>query len=202
MAGMAENRPTEHAEDSPLRRPMTSEVNWALLALLVERPGYGAQLKQRFELDFADVVQWGSETHVYTALNELQRRGLIEELPGQHAASSGTRRQPKICYIATEEGISVLLERLCERMTEDRRQARMFARVLAVFVGRPQAALTVLARLENAYLEEGASGSSGTLPRFADRLVREESRLTCEARLPWVHYARQQFEEHLREVGR
>jgi DNA-binding PadR family transcriptional regulator len=200
MAGLSEKRSTERAEGSSIR-PMTSEVNWALLALLVEQPGYGSQLKQRLDRDFADVLQIGSESHVYTALNELQRRGLIEELPGQHAAHFGTRRQPKVCYIATEAGISALLERLCERMTEDRRQARLFARVLAVFAGRPQAALTVLARLETAYLEEGAGGSSGPLPRLADRLVGEERRLTSEARLPWVQYARQEFEEYLRGVG-
>ena len=201
MAGMAESRLTEPTEDSSIR-PMTSEVNWALLALVVEQPGYGSQLKQRFERDFADVLQIGSESHVYTALNELQRRGFIEELPGQHAVRFGTRRQPKVCYSATEEGISALLGRLRERMTEDRRQARMFARVLAVFAGRPQAALSVLAQLENAYLEEGASGSGEAPPRLADRLVGEESRLTNEARLPWVHYARRQFEECLPGVGR
>ncbi len=201
MAGMAESRPNERAEGSSIR-PMTSEVNWVLLALVVEQPGYGSQLKQRFDRDFADVLQIGSESHVYTGLNELQRRGFIEELPGEHAARLGTRRQPKVCYSATEEGISALLERLRERMTEDRRQARMFARILAVFAGRPQAALSVLTQLENTYLEESASGSGEAPPRLADRLVGEDGRLTTEARLPWVHYARQQFEECLPGANR
>lgn len=197
MADTPAKRSEERGESAP-SRPMISEVNWVLLGLVIEQPGYGAQLKRRFERDFADVLRIGSESHVYTALNELQRRGMIEELSGPDASRFGTRRQPKVCYGPTEQGKSDFLEWLDNLMTEDRRQARMFARLLPVLAPHmPQEALTILMRLKASYLKEGASTSDNALQRLADRLVNEESRRAPEGRLPWVEYARQEFENCL-----
>jgi DNA-binding PadR family transcriptional regulator len=53
---------------------------------------------KRFEEAYGDVLVLSSESHVYTALNELSRRGLIEELTDAPAARTGTNRQPKVRY--------------------------------------------------------------------------------------------------------
>jgi DNA-binding PadR family transcriptional regulator len=171
---------------------MTSPVNWALLGLLLARPGYGYQLMKRFEEEYGDVLALGSESHVYTALNELSRRGLIEEVPEARAAQVGTQRQPKIRYRATAAGADAYRKRMFEQAGADRRQAQLFVRQLAAMEHEPDTALEILARYEQACLAE-ARRSPSTSGRLIDRLVAHESRLAMESRLPWVEYARSQF---------
>src|SRR5271168_3961392 len=92
----------ESAAANPLTNstvPMRSPVNWALLGLVIERPSYGYELVKRFQREYEDVLPLSSESHVYTALKALERRGLIEETPGK-----GGGRQPKPCYHATATG--------------------------------------------------------------------------------------------------
>jgi DNA-binding PadR family transcriptional regulator len=171
---------------------MTSPVNWALLGLLLARPGYGYQLMKRFEEAFGDVLVLGSESHVYTALNELSRRGLIEEVSDAPAGRSGTQRQPKIRYRATVEGAEAYRERMFEQAGADRRQSQLFVRQLAEMEHEPDTALEILERYEQACLAE-ARRSPAASGRLIDRLLAQESRLAIEGRLPWVEYARSQF---------
>jgi DNA-binding PadR family transcriptional regulator len=191
----------EGVEGPAAMKPMTSPVYWALLGLLIGRPGYGAQLRQRFERDYGDVLPLSSGSQVYTALNELERRGLIEELPDTSAAQSGTRRQPMPRYGATAEGSRSYRDWMFAQVWEDRRQSRLFVRQLAVFEREPEVALEILERYGKASLKEARrtpSASVGSSPAgpssaLADRLVGEESRLAVEGRLPWVEYARREF---------
>jgi DNA-binding PadR family transcriptional regulator len=178
--------------DETALRPMTSAVNWALLGLLLARPGYGYQLMKRFEEAYGDVLVLSSESHVYTALNELSRRGLIEEVAEDRAAQVGTQRQPKIRYRATAAGADAYRERMFEQAGADRRQAQLFVRQLAAMEHEPDMALEILERYEQACLAE-ARRSPATSGRLIDRLLAQESRLAMESRLPWVEYARSQF---------
>jgi DNA-binding PadR family transcriptional regulator len=194
----------EGVESPGAVKPMTSPVNWALLGLVMESPGYGSQLRHRFERSYGDVLPLGSESHIYTALNELQRRGLIEAVSEVSWARSGTDRQPRPHYQATAEGSRSYREWMLAQACEDRRQSLLFVRQLAVF-GRarePEVALQILERLEHACLAETRATAKGPkqdapgspLHGLADRLVSEERRLTMEARLPWVQYARREFQ--------
>lgn len=173
-------------------KPMTSQVNWALLGLLLARPGYGYQLMRRFEAAYGDVLQLGSESHVYTALNELSRRGLIEEVTDAPATQTGTNRQPKVRYRATAAGADAYRERMFEQAGADRRQSQLFVRQLAAMEHEPQVALQILARYEQACLAEARRKPAGS-EQLLDRLLAVESRLAMESRLPWVEYARGQF---------
>jgi DNA-binding PadR family transcriptional regulator len=176
--------------------PMQSAVHWALLGLVIERPSYGYELAQRFEHAYAGMLQLSGVSYVYTALDTLQYRSMIEEIPGTR-----TGRQPKPRYRATSEGVRSYQERLIAQMHEDLRRSRLFARQLAAFAQEPEMALDVIERYGQACLEEagetpvpasvenGASASSG----LASRLVSEERRLALEARLPWIDYARREF---------
>jgi DNA-binding PadR family transcriptional regulator len=174
------------------RKPMTSQVNWALLGLLMERPGYGYQLMQRFERAYGDVLPLGSVSHIYTALNELRGRGFIKALTDARGLQSGTERQPKQSYQATVEGARRFRERMLAQAWEDRRQSRLFVRQLAVFEHEPGVALEILDGYEKACLRE-ASHMPPAAGGLADRLLTEESRLAIEGRLPWVEYARSEF---------
>ena len=159
---------------------------------MIERPGYGYQLMQRFEQAYGDVLSLSSESHIYTALNELKRRNFIEELTSASPGQSGTGRQPRLRYRATTEGARSYREWMFAQALEDRRQSRLFVRQLAVFEREPSVALEILERYERACLKE-ASRLPGAGEGLASRLLSEEGRLAMEGRLPWVEYARAEF---------
>jgi|CZKG01.1.fsa_nt_gi DNA-binding PadR family transcriptional regulator len=175
--------------------PMQSAVHWALLGLVIERPSYGYELAHRFEHAYAGMLHLSGVSYVYTALDTLQRRDMIEEIPGTRAG-----RQPKPRYRATDEGVRSYQERLTGQIRDDLRRSRLFARQLAVFAQEPEMALEIIERYGQACLEE--AGEASILPAtsapdpitgLASRLVSEESRLSMEAKLPWVEYARREF---------
>ena len=186
------------AEKHPKRASgsMQSPVHWALLGLVIERPSYGYELAHRFEHAYAGMLQLSGISYVYTALDTLRYRDMIEEIAGTR-----TGRQPKPRYHVTAGGLRSYQERLIAQMREDFRRSRLFARQLAVFAQEPEIALDVIERYGQACLEEAsetpvrppleedAPAASG----LASRLVSEERRLSMEAKLPWIDYARQEF---------
>lgn len=175
---------------------MRSPVNWAVLGLVIERPSYGYEILQRFERNYGDLLKLSSPSQIYTALDSLAERGMIEATsePSPNVAS----RQPKLGYRATEEGIGRYQEHLMGQAEEDRRRSSLFARELAALA--PEAALAVLDRYEQMCLAqatrarprdiEPVADASGTL---ADRLAGEDERLGMEAKLPWIEYARREL---------
>ncbi len=116
---------------------MHSQVNWALLGLVIERPSYAYELAKRFERTYGEVLSLSSVSHVYTALATLKDRALIEELPGTR-----TGRQPKPRYQATETGLLDYAQWLIGQAGEDRRRQRLFVLQL----GRSPATPTPRAR--------------------------------------------------------
>jgi DNA-binding PadR family transcriptional regulator len=175
---------------------MQSAVHWALLGLVIERPSYGYELAHRFEHAYAGMLQLSGISYVYTALDTLQFRGMIEEIPGTRMG-----RQPKPRYRATSDGVRDYRERLILQMREDFRRSRLFARQLAVLAQEPEMALDVIEHYGRACLAEAGETPLSLTPdactdvvsSLASRLVSEERRLTVEARLPWIDYARREF---------
>ena len=179
-----------------------SPIYWALLGLVIERPSYGYELLKRFEREYGQMLPLSSESHVYRALNVLQGRGLIEEVLTASAGASG--RQPRPRYQSTMDGLRGYRDWLIARVRQDHRPSRLFARELAVFAREPDVALEIIdcceqacaGQLARAPLGAGDDGDGdGELTcGLAARLVSEESRLTMQATLPWVSYARGEFE--------
>jgi DNA-binding PadR family transcriptional regulator len=185
------------------KTPMQSLVNWALLGLVIERSSYAYQLAQRFERMHDGALSLSSVSHVYTALGTLEGHGLIEEIAGSRSG-----RQPKPRYRATAKGVAEHRAWLIGQLGEDRRRKRLFVVQLAALARNPAAALEVLAHCEEACLEElrgipvpspspsprdDAPAADG--PDLLARMLAEESRLTVEARLSWVHHVRGELEE-------
>jgi DNA-binding PadR family transcriptional regulator len=176
--------------------PMQSAVQWALLGLVIERPSYGYELAQRFESAYEGMLHLSGISYVYTALDTLQRRAMIEEIPGTRSG-----RQPKPRYRATADGVDSYKERLTAQIQEDFRRSRLFARQLAVFAHEPEMALEIIERYSDACLEEAGEASipqpegypADAVASLAARLVSQDSRLAMEAKLPWVEYARREF---------
>jgi DNA-binding PadR family transcriptional regulator len=181
---------------------MRSPVYWSLLGLVIKRPGYGYQLAKRFEREYGDDLPLSSDSHIYTALNELRRRGLVEAIPGTEVVESEGERQPKPEYRATVEGLQAYRDWLRGQVREDRRQARLFLRQLAVLAHDPAGGLEVIACLEQASLEEAGHASavstrgtrSDEVSGLFDRMVSEESRLVSQVKLLFAEYARGEFE--------
>jgi DNA-binding PadR family transcriptional regulator len=171
-------------------------VSWALLGLVIQRPSYGYELVQRFERTFGDSLELSSPSQVYTALDTLMRRALIEEVRLSEI-EAGVVRQPKPHYRATSEGVRSYQEWLIAQVREQRRRSRLFARQLAAL--DPMAALEVIDRYEQACLQEAGNTSlavSGSLDGpagLAARLVSEEERLAVDASLSWIEYARREL---------
>jgi len=187
---VAEKRPKRNSS------PMQSAVHWALLGLVIERPSYGYELAQRFEHAYAGMLQLSGVSYVYTALDTLQCRRMIEEIPGTR-----TGRQPKPRYRATAIGVRSYQERLILQMREDFRRSQLFARQLAALAQEPELALEVIDGYGQACLAD-AGDTPLPAPRedcedavagLAARLVSEERRLAIEAKLPWIEYARREF---------
>jgi DNA-binding PadR family transcriptional regulator len=166
---------------------MRSPVNWAVLGLTIERPSYGYEILQRFERNYGELLKLSSPSQIYTALDSLMDRGMIE------ATTETASRQPKLHYRATDEGVKLYQEHLVSQAEEERKRSSMFARELAALA--PEAALTVLDEYEQMCLSQatrsrpgnGAPEQSLTL---ADRLAAEDERLALEAKLPWIEFAR------------
>ncbi len=186
---------------------MHSQVNWALLGLVIERPSYAYELARRFERTYEGVLTLSSVSHVYTALAALRERALIEELPGTRVG-----RQPKPHYRATPKGLEDYRQWLVGQLDEDLRRQRRFVLAFATFAHVPYAALEILARYEQACLAQAqrtpippqAGACAGGAAELAARLAAEESRLAVGAKLAWVEYARLELNAlaDLRGVGR
>jgi DNA-binding PadR family transcriptional regulator len=175
---------------------MQSPVNWALLGLVIERPSYAYELAQRFERTYGEVLALSSVSHVYTALSALRSRSLIQEIPGTR-----TGAQPKPRYQATDAGMERYGDWLVGQVGEDRRRQQLFVLQLATFSRDPNAALGILARYEQACLQQAQAtplmANTETVAegarQLAARLDTEERRLALGAKLAWVQYARREL---------
>jgi len=201
--GEAESGGTRAASWAGIRSP----VSWALLGLVIERPGYGYGLVKRFEREYAAMLPIKSDWHIYRALDGLKSRGLVDVEEGSEEdaddpVSPGVR-QPKPRYCATDAGVKMYAEWLMTQVSAPRRQGQLFARQLGVLANRPRVALEIIDRCEANCLaaasESGATGRSGkgssghSDERLATRLTREELRLSLAAVLPWLAFARCEF---------
>src|SRR5665213_121578 len=133
-------------------RAMSSPVHWAALGLVIERPAYGAELCRRYEAEYAALLPVTGASHIYTALNELERRGYIEEFPGKCGTASSSRL-PLPYYRATDVGIEAYGRRLEEQVAFELRKQGIWVRQLSIFADDPETALGLLARLRSRFLD-------------------------------------------------
>jgi DNA-binding PadR family transcriptional regulator len=182
-------------------------VSWALLGLVIQRQSYGYELVQRFERTYGHVLELSSPSQIYTALDALERRELIEKLPPGETPEIS--RQPKPHYRPTPLGVESHSDWLIEQVHDERRRSHLFALQLAVL--GPRGALAILDRYEQACLRDasdasaqgakrangeigvGSAGEGGQVGELAARLSREEQQLSVQARLAWIGYARREL---------
>ena len=174
---------------------MRSTVNLAVLGLVIERPSYGYELSRRCELRFDGLLDVG-RSHVYAALDSLQRDGLIEPLPSPLPTASA--RQPRIHYRATEAGTRTFHVWIGEQQQEAARHAQVLARLAAI--GAEETA--ALAALVDGYEREALADRDGALEDgdaeepLVTRLLREERRRVRDAQRDWLDWARRELAAH------
>lgn len=177
---------------------MRSSVAWAVLGLVIERPSYGWELVQRFSRTYGEMVALSSSKQIYTALDALIRRSLIEESsdPTLHPTPA---RRPKPCYRATEEGVHAYEEWLLIQVEEERQRQRVFARQLAML--EPEMALDVIDRYEAECLTDAEELAPAQTEResLASRLADQDEQLALEAKLSWIRYAREELADLLQQ---
>jgi DNA-binding PadR family transcriptional regulator len=174
-------------------------VNWAVLGLVIERPSYGYELWNRFERQWGDVIDAAGPSAIYSALNQLAKRGYIEEFPSPQSKPGGGR-QPKPWHRATEAGLLAYEDWVIDQSREHSRRSGQFARLLAAFAGQPRIAIAILDRYEQACLDDRDSRipvesrfPDAPTPGLADRLQSAHGRSLKTATLGWIALARQEF---------
>lgn len=172
---------------------MRSPINWGLLGLLIQRASYGYELMQRFERTYGDTLELSSRSQIYTALDSLVRRGLVEHA-AEDSRGEDPVRQPKLRYRATGAGISTYERWLIEQVSEDERRSRLIATHFATLPA--EHALSVLERCAEVCLKvagrlpaEDGGHPSERSDALAERLAGEEERLRAGAVLSWIEYA-------------
>jgi DNA-binding PadR family transcriptional regulator len=178
---------------------MKAGTKYAVLGLLLERPSYGYEVLVRFRRAF-DAGQWAiSAQGLYASLDRLERDGLIEPIESQSAEVR--RRQPKTPYRVTAHGARELRQFLESPMSSDPSRAEFLVRLQCAASKDAEALLRMLDGYEHACLDElgrlagaGPGRSGAAQPGvLIERLALEDRRLSLQARLTWIDFARQQL---------
>lgn len=178
-----------------------SEVAAGLLALVIERPSYGYELWQRFEDRFGS-LQSLVAPRVYKLLDQLERRGYVEEFAADEQGQSP--RQPKPHYRATAKGARYYREWLAASIKDDPRREELLRRLLATTARDAKTMLQIVESYERACLDgmtRRAALDKADRPtrpsRLRDRLIDEERRLAHESQLKFVAYARRAINDEI-----
>jgi len=170
---------------------LRSSIAWALLGLVIERPSYGYELLQRFKRTYGESLTLSGSGKIYTAIEALRVRSLVEEIHEEHPTR--TARRPKPRYRATEQGMRAYQDWLLMQLEEARQRGRLFARQLAML--EPEQALVVIDQYERECLldsEEPVEAVTGR-QSVAARLAEEEEQLGLQVRLSWIEFARSEL---------
>lgn len=180
-------------------------VKWAVLGLVIERPGYGYDLAQRLEerFDCWELAPSG----VYSALEQLSSERLVRVGRSYHASGRGRSR---VSYEATLAGINrfrtwilssspapPLREELQMKVSLCCRQD--VPRLIESVYGQELACMARVRELSHRDATIGAQG--GDWPRSTRALAAELEIALWDSRLEWLRHARRLLEGLLERPG-
>jgi len=197
---MSDRAPRPRRSPAAAVNAMRSPFAWALLGLVIERPSYGWELAHRFRRIYGETLVLTTPKNIYRSIETLRVHALIEEV-GEADTEELHARQPRPRYRATPEGVGAFEEWLLAQATAAAQHQRTLVQHLTLL--EPATALEVIERYKQACLAESAelerpapaAGIARTADEFAERLANEHDRLSFEARLSWIEYARQELAE-------
>jgi DNA-binding PadR family transcriptional regulator len=179
-------------------------AKYAVLGLVIERPGYGYQLAQRLEDRFDS--SGFAPSGVYSALDQLSRDEFVRSA-GEMGAGPARRAAPRTIYEATREGIEhfdswmltssptpPLRDELHMKIALCRRED--LPRLIELVYGQELACLSRLRDLKQRAEDEPTDIHEWT--PLMRSLLRDAEVALWNGRIEWLQAARELFEQ-LRE---
>jgi DNA-binding PadR family transcriptional regulator len=179
-------------------------AKYAILGLVIERPGYGYQLAQRLEERFG--FSSFAPSGVYSALDQLSRDGFVQAAREAGGAGPGPARRaaPRMIYEATVEGVEhfeawmlgssptpPLRDELHMKIALCR--PRNIPRLIDMVYGQKLACTARLRDLER-LAETQAAGQTDEWSRRMRMLATETEIASWRARIEWLQSARDLLE--------
>jgi DNA-binding PadR family transcriptional regulator len=183
-------------------------AKYAVLGLVIERPGYGYQLAQRLEERFGS--SGFAPSGVYSALDQLTRADLIRSA-GEMGAGPARRAAPRTIYEATTEGVDhfeawMLGSSPTPPLRDDLHMKIALCRphnlgsLIDMVYGQELACLGRLADLKR--ISEAEPADSREWPRLMRVLARDAEVAFWNARIEWLQSARDLLERMSEESNR
>jgi len=184
-------------------------AKYAVLGLVIERPGYGYQLAQRLEERFGS--SGFAPSGVYSALDQLSRDEFVRSA-GEMGAGPARRAAPRMIYEATAEGVDhfeawmlgsspapPLRDELHMKIGLCR--PRNLSRLIDMVYGQELACMGQLRDLKRLAGEE-AVGDTHEWSRMMRVLARDAEIASWQARIEWLQAARELLEGLREESAR
>lgn len=184
-------------------------AKYAILGLVIERPGYGYELAQRLEERFGSSSF--APSGVYSALDQLSREQLVR-VAGEVGPGPARRAAPRMIYEATKAGVEhfeawmlgsspapPLRDELHMKIALCR--PRNLPRLIDMVYGQELACMGRLQDLKR--VSEGeAVQARREWPMLMRMLSRDAEIASWKARIEWLHNARELLERLLEQSQR
>ncbi len=184
-------------------------AKYAILGLVIERPGYGYQLAQRLEERFGSSAF--APSGVYSALDQLSRDELVRAA-GEVGAGPARRAAPRMIYEATDQGVDrfeawmlgsspapPLRDELHMKIALCR--PRNVPPLIDMVYGQELACMARLRDLGQE-AERELAGSGQEWSRLMRTLARDAEIASWKARIEWLQNAREMLERLLEDSRR
>jgi DNA-binding PadR family transcriptional regulator len=183
-------------------------AKYAVLGLVIERPGYGYQLAQRLEERFGS--SGFAPSGVYSALDQLSRADFVRSA-GEMGAGPARRAAPRTIYEATAEGVDhfeawMLGSSPTPPLRDDLHMKIALCRphnlapLIDMVYGQELACLGRLGDLKR--IAEVEPANSREWPRLMRVLARDAEVAFWNARIEWLQSARELLERMSEESRR
>ncbi|HUB73733.1 MAG TPA: PadR family transcriptional regulator [Solirubrobacteraceae bacterium] len=184
-------------------------AKYAILGLVIERPGYAYQLAQRLERRFGSSAF--APSGVYSALDQLSREGHVRAV-GAIGRGAVRRASPRIIYKATEAGVQhferwMLGSTPAPPLRDDLHlkialcRPRNVPRLIDTLYGQELACVARVRELRRA--EAKAAGEeSHEFSRRMRVVARDAEIASWKARIEWLQHARELLEALLEDYQR
>jgi DNA-binding PadR family transcriptional regulator len=184
-------------------------AKYAILGLVIERPGYGYQLAQRLEERFGSSAF--APSGVYSALDQLSRDEFVRAA-GEMGIGPARRAAPRMIYEATDQGVDHFEEWILGSSPAPplRDELHMkialcrpsnLPRLIDLVYGQELACQGRLRDLRGS-AEGVANGDSRDWSRLMRALVRDAEIALWKSRIEWLQNARELLEGLLEESRR
>ncbi len=181
-------------------------AKYAILGLVIERPGYGYQLAQRLEERFGSSAF--APSGVYSALDQLSRDEFVRAA-GEMGLGPARRAAPRMIYEATDQGVDHFEEWILGSSPAPplRDELHMkialcrpnnLPRLIDLVYGQELACQGRLRDLKESAVG-AADGDSRDWSRLMQALVRDAEIAQWKSRIEWLQNARELLEGLLQE---